>query len=88
MRESEDWAGMIIEEMGKRTKVTRKQHTGMGQARFYVLKGTYMPSVLFEVAYVSNPNEAQLLMTKRFRNNVAEALFAGIMRFKKKYERK
>lgn len=59
---------------------------GVDQAGFVVLNEVFMPSALLEVAFVSNPREEKLLRQKKFRKKVAQAIYAGLKRFKKKYE--
>jgi N-acetylmuramoyl-L-alanine amidase len=48
------------------------------QAPFLVLIGARMPAVLTEVSCLSNKEEAQLLATSEYRQQIAQALFAGI----------
>ena len=40
-----------------------------------------MPSVLAEISFMSNSTEAALLKTDRYKQEIAEALLAGIMRY-------
>jgi N-acetylmuramoyl-L-alanine amidase len=87
LRESEDWASMVVEEMSKKAPKAQKEHTGIGQAGFYVLNGAYMPAVLVEMAYISNPVESQLLKSKSFQKQIADALCSAVLRFKEKYDR-
>ncbi len=51
---------------------------GVKQALFYVLVGAKMPSVLAEVAFISNPQEEKLLANEDFRDRLAYALAEGI----------
>ena len=51
---------------------------GVKQADFYVLKNTNMPSVLVEVAYISNAYEEARLKNPVFQKNVATTIFQGI----------
>jgi N-acetylmuramoyl-L-alanine amidase len=50
-------------------------------APFYVLRFTTMPSILAEIAYISNPAEEDLLRKPAFVRDVAESLFHGITSF-------
>jgi N-acetylmuramoyl-L-alanine amidase len=50
-------------------------------APFYVLRFTSMPSILAEIAYISNSAEEELLRTSHFSTRVAEALMDGINTF-------
>ena len=54
---------------------------GVKTAPFYVLRFTSMPSILAEIAYISNTGEEDLLRTTRFTSRVAEALMGGITSF-------
>src|SRR6266446_1959337 len=58
----------------KSTRVNR----GVKTAPFAVLVGTEMPAILAEVACLSNAEEAQLLATPQYRQNIAQALLQGI----------
>ena len=54
---------------------------GVKTAPFYVLRFTSMPSILAEIAFISNTDEEDLLRTTRFTTRVAEALMEGIKSF-------
>jgi N-acetylmuramoyl-L-alanine amidase len=54
---------------------------GVKTAPFYVLRFTSMPSILAEIAYVSNPSEENLLRTDTFVTRVAESLHEGMKAF-------
>jgi len=54
---------------------------GVKTAPFYVLRFTSMPSILAEIAYISNSGEEDLLRTTRFTTRVAEALMEGVTSF-------
>ena len=51
---------------------------GVNQARFYVIQHSYMPAVLVELGFVSNPNEERLLKTDLFQQKAVEGLVKGI----------
>jgi N-acetylmuramoyl-L-alanine amidase len=84
--ESEDFAIMIEKELDKKLKKVNRRKTGVNQANFYVLRGPEMPAVLVESAFISNPREARILANGSFQENVAEAIYRAIKKFKKKYE--
>lgn len=48
------------------------------QAAFVVLKSPFIPSVLVETAFITNPDEEKLLSTASFRYRIAGALAKGI----------
>jgi N-acetylmuramoyl-L-alanine amidase len=47
-------------------------------APFYVLIGANMPSILAEIAFVSNPEEERLLKTSDYKDKIARSLVAGV----------
>ncbi len=51
---------------------------GVKTAPFYVLRFTSMPSILAEIAYISNPAEEDLLRRPTFVRDVAESLYQGV----------
>lgn len=54
---------------------------GVKTAPFYVLRFTSMPSILAEIAYISNPDEESLLRKPAFVRDVAQSLYQGIVSF-------
>ena len=54
---------------------------GVKTAPFYVLRYTSMPSILAEIAFISNASEEELLRTGLFTTRVAEALEEGVKSF-------
>ncbi len=54
---------------------------GVKTAPFYVLRFTSMPSILAEIAYISNSTEEELLRTGSFTTRVAESLQDGVKAF-------
>lgn len=51
---------------------------GVKQANFAVLRGTNMPAVLIELAFISNPTEEGLLETPMFQDKAARAIAEGV----------
>jgi N-acetylmuramoyl-L-alanine amidase len=86
MSESQDFSILIDKAFEKGLEELNKLHTGIGQARFYVLNGAYMPSVLIETAFISNPYEERLLQTEKFQKRFSKAIYDAILTFRKKYE--
>lgn len=54
---------------------------GVKTAPFYVLRFTSMPSILAEIAFISNPDEETLLRKPTFVKDVAQSLYKGITSF-------
>lgn len=61
---------------------------GVKQAPFYVLVGCQMPSVLVEIAFISNANEEKLLTDPEWQQKAAEAIFDAVKAYKEAYEKK
>lgn len=66
----------------KRQFVTRDN--GVKSAPFIVLLGAQMPAVLVELGYCTNRDEAQNLLTPKYRMTLAEGLAEGILAYKDK----
>jgi N-acetylmuramoyl-L-alanine amidase len=60
---------------------------GVKQANFYVLRGAFMPAVLIEVGFISNPREEELLGNAQYQERLARTIFEGVKRFKFRYDR-
>jgi N-acetylmuramoyl-L-alanine amidase len=54
---------------------------GVKKAPFVVLIGANMPSILAEISFVTNPDDAEQLLTPEYRQRVAESLFNGVARY-------
>ncbi len=54
---------------------------GVKKAPFVVLIGANMPSILTEISFVSNPEDARLLRETAYRERIAESLYAGIAKY-------
>ncbi|MBN1127659.1 MAG: N-acetylmuramoyl-L-alanine amidase [Chitinispirillaceae bacterium] len=66
-------------------KVSRKDR-GIGQANFWVLNGAYMPSILIETCFISNRSEERLLASRKFQEEMANAIYEALLSFKKKLD--
>ncbi|MDR1244422.1 MAG: N-acetylmuramoyl-L-alanine amidase [Endomicrobium sp.] len=84
MNESSELSAFISSQAGGRLKIPSR---GGKQASFYVLRGTQMPSVLVESAFLSNYSEEAKLGTKNFRVSVADSIYEGVIRYYAKKER-
>jgi N-acetylmuramoyl-L-alanine amidase len=83
--ESRDLAGMVQDAMTTRLAGanTGLRSRGVKKAPFVVLIGAGMPSVLAEVAFLTNRPEAGLVKTPAYRQRVAEALHAAVLRYRR-----
>jgi N-acetylmuramoyl-L-alanine amidase len=81
--ESRDFAAIVQRSMVRRlaTKNRQLKDLGVKQAPFVVLIGAGMPSVLAEISFVTHRQEAQLLKTAAYRQQIADALLDAVMRY-------
>ena len=63
------------------SRVTRMHRRSIQQAGFLVLKSRYMPSILVEAAFISNPAEEKKLRDRGHQGRLANAIFAGIRNY-------
>ncbi len=54
---------------------------GVKKAPFVVLIGANMPSILAEISFVTNPDDAEQLQTPAYRERVAESLYKGVAKY-------
>ena len=78
--ESRDFATHVQKALYERLRGTNKtlKDLGVKQAPFVVLIGAAMPSVLAEISFLTNPQEAKLLKNSAYRQRIAESLFNAI----------
>jgi N-acetylmuramoyl-L-alanine amidase len=81
--ESRDFASMVQTSLHTRLQKTNRtvRNLGVKQAPFMVLVGATMPSILAEISFITNRQEAALLKTDKYKQQIAEALFAGVLRY-------
>ena len=84
-RVSRDFASLVQASMVDKLRKSNKQARDLGvkQAPFMVLIGATMPSVLAEISFITNKDEASLLKTSNYRELIAESLLNAIMRYQK-----
>ena len=81
--ESRKLASLVQASMFTSLRRVNKQARNLGvkQAPFVVLIGATMPSILAEISFLTNRQEAALLRTPKYREQIAEALLAGVMKY-------
>jgi N-acetylmuramoyl-L-alanine amidase len=47
---------------------------------YYIFDKATMPTVIVEVGFLSNPREAQLLVSDEYQDKIAYAIFCGIVK--------
>ncbi|MEK9677276.1 MAG: N-acetylmuramoyl-L-alanine amidase [Rhodospirillaceae bacterium] len=75
MNESSTFAGDLVNELRKVTKLLRRSHRFAG---FAVLKAPDVPSVLIELGFLSNPKDEKALRNPEHRARLAGALGKAI----------
>ena len=78
VRASHSLAGLVQDEFGD---FHRGNDRGVKQAGFVVLIGAFMPAVLVELAFISNPREERLLGSGSFQVDAAEGIADAVDRF-------
>ena len=83
IQESRDFASMLQTSLFSQIQKSDRdvRNLGVKQAPFMVLLGATMPSVLAEISFITNKQDAALLKTEKHRQRIAEALFAGVIRY-------
>jgi N-acetylmuramoyl-L-alanine amidase len=76
--ESRDFATSVQEAMVQHQRSRGVLDRGVHTAPFYVLIGANMPSVLAEIAFVTNPEDEKRLRTPEIRDEIAKSLFKGV----------
>ncbi|MGB5808665.1 N-acetylmuramoyl-L-alanine amidase, partial [Castellaniella sp.] len=64
--------------LGEIGKINQLHKNRIERAGFAVLKAPDIPSILIETAFISNPQEEQLLRTAAHQQRIANAVFSGI----------
>jgi N-acetylmuramoyl-L-alanine amidase len=71
MNLSKKFANDLVQEVGQETKLLRNTHRFAG---FAVLKSPVVPSVLFEIGYMSNRQEERLLRDPSHRSKIIDSI--------------
>jgi len=83
VEESREFAARIqtalYKELARTNSASRNR--GVKKAPFLVLIGADMPSVLTEIAFLSNPREEKLLKGESYRQKIAEGLYKGLSQY-------
>ena len=84
IRRSSEIAEVLIDAVAEDSRLVTR---GVKQAGFVVLKAPEIPSVLVEVAFITNPREAAILRDAQFQTKFAEHLTDGIAAYKVQRDR-
>ena len=78
LKQSQRLAEIIQDELNV---LLNTKDRGIKQAPFKVLTGVACPAVLVESAFISNPEEERSLVREAFQENVAQAIYRGLVRY-------
>jgi len=58
------------------------RNRGVKEAQYVVLTGTQMPAILAEISFVSSPADEDNLQSAEYRQQIAEALYRGVAKYR------
>jgi N-acetylmuramoyl-L-alanine amidase len=81
--ESREFASDVQKSLytGLSAKSPNLRNRGVKKAPFVVLIGANMPSILAEISFVSNPDDAKKLKTNDYRQRIADSLYKGVFKY-------
>ncbi|MDR0824080.1 MAG: N-acetylmuramoyl-L-alanine amidase [Prevotella sp.] len=85
MEQSLEFASFVQSDM---KDVAGRVDRGVFQAGFLVLRKISAPSVLIELGFVSNPDEARFLYSKAGQQSMAVAIYSGFKKYKRNFDKK
>lgn len=65
----------LIRQLGNTERLAKQK------GDIYILKQSKVPTVLVEVGFLSNPEEARLMSTKAYQQKIAASIYTGILRY-------
>ncbi len=71
-------AGLIQEEL---ISVLQNTNRSISTAEYYLLENLYIPGVVVEVGFLSNPEEAVLLQDPEYQKKISWAIYGGIIKY-------
>lgn len=85
LRESSELADLIQQRL---TRVEPGPNRGVKQAGFKVLVTAFMPSVLVEIGFGTNPRDAEFISSPSKQDEIANAVADAAMEYLQRYERR
>jgi N-acetylmuramoyl-L-alanine amidase len=81
--ESRELASIVQTQLVRKLRAQNKglRDLGVKQAPFVVLIGAQMPSILAEISFVTNKADAALLKQPTYRQQIAQALYDGLVKY-------
>jgi len=71
----------IIQDIMNHQLEPAKKRVAQANTNYYLLTRTPTPTVIVECGFLSNPNEADLLIQEEYQNHVAHAVYSGIVAY-------
>ncbi len=62
--------------------ILKLKNRGVKQSGFWVLHNTYMPSVLIETGFITNPKEGAYLNSSKAQKDIANSIFNAVNKYK------
>ena len=78
------FAQLVVENLA--TEPFHKWGKGIHQNDFHLLKKMTCPAVLIETAFLSNPQERQMLVSPKWQEEIAQRLFKAFKAYKTQYD--
>lgn len=87
-KDSEDSATMaqVLQDVLNAQLSPAKKRAPQANTNYYLLTRTPSPTVIVECGFLSNPTEADLLISEDYQNRVANSIFLGILSYYKAVE--
>ena len=85
LRESSDLASTI---QGAMADIHPGPNRGVKQANFAVLRTSFMPAVLIEIGFGTNPEEARFISSSEGQRFLARSIARGVVEYLSHYERR
>lgn len=85
MEQSLEFAGLVQNKFKNSAKRTDR---GVRQAGFLVLRETACPSVLIELGFINNPDEAKYLNSAIGQRTMASAIYSAFNEYKKAFDKR
>ncbi len=82
-RESVELASAICDSVGAKIPIKNR---GIKRANFYVLKKSFIPAILIELGFISNPKEENLFKNSEYKDLLAENIAKGILSYKEVFD--
>ena len=76
-------SGELAKNIARSWKVPQSQIRHIRQAPFFVISHTHMPSILIELGFITNKEEATRLKEKSYQTQLAQSIYKGLKNYTK-----